>query len=489
MIDPVIRFLEKAKSNPDHPAVVHEAESITYGELGSRAARIASSISSRHENPRVLIYLPKGADAYAAMFGTLMAGGYYSPINIDAPAYRHVEIMHQFDPQIIITTLELLQNLSVAEIDAEIVGIENLSHNELESPLAAHELAYVIFTSGSTGQPKGVMIPRTALSHYTEWAITEMQISKGDRWSQHPNIAFDLSVLDIYGALCGGATLYPVISKKDKLLPATFIKRNKLTIWNSVPSVIDLMIKARQLTKKNLSSLRLLTFCGEPLYPRHLHAIFSAHRGVKVHNTYGPTEATVSCTLIGLTADSYTRCCDSSVALGHPIPGMEFKLIGGDSREGELVLLGEQLALGYWKNGSETEKAFTSISIGGEDRRAYRTGDWVVKRGGEYYFSGRIDSQVKIRGHRVELDEIDSTISALGFGNSCTVFVNDQLHSFIETGQSPEYLEFKSALSTRLPDYEIPAYIHTIENLPVSSNDKIDRLVLKNTIEVDNESP
>jgi D-alanine--poly(phosphoribitol) ligase subunit 1 len=157
---------------------------------------------------------------------------------------------------------------------------------------------------------------------------------------------------------------------------------------------------------------------------------------------------------------------------------MEVMLMGGSSAEGELVIFGDQLARGYWQNEAETAKAFISIPVEGVDRRAYRTGDWVTKRDGEYYFAGRIDSQVKIRGNRVELDEIDSTILKLGYGNSCTVFVNNQLHSFIETKRLPEFLEFKERLSMHLPEYEIPVYIHAIDSFPVNSNDKIDRLQL-----------
>lgn len=482
MKDPVVRFMEHVQVRPEHPAVIQETGSVTYGAIGSKARRIASAISAVCENPRVIVHLPQGADAYAAMFGALMAGGYYSPINMDAPIQRHLEILHQFRPHVVVSTKELASELPLVDIDAVFVDIDELPHDELAKPLTAHEIAYVIFTSGSTGQPKGVVIPRSAIAHYTQWAITEMQVSPDDRWSQHPNIAFDLSVLDIYGALCGGATLYPLTSKKDRLLPANFIKQHQLTIWNSVPSVIDLMTKARQVTEQNLQSLRLITFCGEPLYQRHLDAIFSANATVMVHNTYGPTEATVSCSLIRLTSDNFQDFCDNSVALGHAIAGMEFELVGGTSEEGELVLLGEQLALGYWENEPETERVFKPITIHGETKRSYYTGDWVVKRGGEYYFAGRIDSQVKIRGNRVELDEIDLNIFKLGYGKSCTVIANEQLHSFIETSDLPDYAEFKTSLSAHLPEYEIPAYIYAVKDFPRNNNDKIDRKSLVETI-------
>ena len=475
MKDPVTRFFENARARPDHPAVVQETGSVSYGELGSLARRIASALSNVSENPRVVVHLPQGADAYAAMFGTLMAGGYYSPINMDAPVHRHIEILHQFRPDAVVSTGALIADLELSDIGAAFVNIDDLPAGELAEPFKMHEIAYVIFTSGSTGQPKGVVIPRTALSHYAEWAITAMSVSPDDRWSQHPNIAFDLSVLDIYGALCGGATLYPLTSKKDRLLPANFIRQHQLTIWDSVPSVIDLMTKARQVKEENFQSLRLLTFCGEPLYQRHLDAIFSANDKVLVHNTYGPTEATVSCSLIQLTSSNYMAFCDNSVALGQPIAGMDFELIGDTDEEGELILLGEQLAIGYWQNEPETERVFKPIDINGQTRPAYHTGDWVVKRGGEYYFAGRIDSQVKIRGNRVELDEIDLCIFKLGYGKSCTVIADEQLHSFIETRNLPELAKFKEALSAHLPEYEIPSFIYPIKDFPRNNNDKIDR--------------
>ncbi len=478
MNDPVILFLENVKNNPGHLAVAGNSDNITYKTIGTLAKRIAASLANTCEYPKVAIYLQKGAEAYAAMFGTLMAGGYYTPINIDAPLRRHIDILQQFRPDIVISTDKLVSNLP--NIKFHLIDINHLTHDELTTTLPAHELAYVIFTSGSTGHPKGVMISRSALAHYTKWAINAMCITKDDKWSQHPNIAFDLSVLDIYGALCGGATLYPIISKKDKLLPAGFIKRNKLTIWNSVPSVIDLMSRIKQVTSENLTSLRLITFCGEPLYQRHLDAIFAANRNVVVHNTYGPTEATVSCTLLRLTADNYKNFCENNTALGHPIKNM--KMFIDQNNKGEIILAGPQLAKGYWMNTTETEKSFSFMTINDIKERIYRTGDTAIIKNGNYYFTGRIDSQVKIRGHRVELEEIDSTIARLKYGNSCTILENEQLHCFIETNKLPDLQKIKKTLSLYLPDYEIPEFIYGIPCLPRTQNDKIDKNELINII-------
>jgi len=472
MTDPCILFLETADRQPTHPAVIQEGRIVSYGEMRSLAARIAGALVRVRKSPRVLIYLPKSAEAYCSMFGVLMAGGYYSPINMDAPKHKHVEIFRQLIPDVVISTKDLVNALPIAESKTSFVDVEALPDTKLIEPLSVHQLAYIFFTSGSTGKPKGVMIPRAGLAHYVEWAIRAMNVSSQDRWSQHPNIGFDLSVLDIFGALCGGATLFPLTSKKDKLLPAAFIKRNKLTIWNSVPSVIDLMTRARQVSEENFDSLRLMTFCGEPLFLRHLEAIFSAKNNMIVHNTYGPTEATVSCTVIELTRQNYRSLCHSSAPLGKPIPGMEMILLGDSKAEGEIVLVGAQLAIGYWHDRDTTDKSFFMQNT---ERRAYRTGDWATIKQGEYYFSGRTDHQVKIRGNRVELDEIDAAIHRLGYGDSCTIYTGEQLHCFIEASQLPSIFEFRERLSSVLPEYAIPQHLHTIDKLPLNANDKIDR--------------
>jgi len=487
MKDPVIRFLENIHSQPLHPAVVQDSCTVNYKQIGELALRIGFAVSEICEQPRVLVHLQQGVDAYAAMFGVLIAGGYYSPTNMEAPTERHIEIIKLFKPDIILSTKKYVEHLPLAKMNVVFVDIDELPVTKLSEPLAPHDLAYVIFTSGSTGKPKGVMIPRDGLAHYVEWAINAMNITKKDRWSQQPNIAFDLSVLDIYGSLCGGATLYPLVSTKDRLLPANFIKRHQLTIWDSVPSVIDLMIRARQVTVGNFSSLRLLTFCGEPLLPRHLDAIFAANSDLMVHNTYGPTEATVSCTLIQLTADNYNDYSENSIALGSAIAGMELQLMNGiDKDEGEIVLSGPQLARGYWENNAETQKTFVEISEEFSNLRVCRTGDWAVRKGDQLYFKERIDTQVKVRGNRVELSEIDAAFFGLGFGNVCTVFVNDKLHSFLETESKLDEPELREVLAKRLPDYEIPDFMHSIKYFPRNNNDKIDRKQLIQFIGTDN---
>jgi len=480
--DPLELFLKAARENPDRPAVVSGEKTIRYAEMANRTGRLARAVRSAAPlGAQVAISLPKGAWAYAAMFGTLMAGGVYTPLNLEHPVEKQNRMLSLFKPNIIIATdsagiagLALPANCIVVTIDTLPAESAPLA------PEQPHELAYVMFTSGSTGQPKGVMISRVALAHYTAWAHKTMKITPEDRWSQHPNIAFDLSVLDIFGGLCAGACLFPVVTQKDRLLPADFIRRHRLTIWNSVPSVIDLMAKARQLTSERLLSLRLATFCGEPLLRQHLDSLFTARKDLLINNTYGPTEATVSMTHVALTVENYRDKCASSVALGEPIPGMHILLEGGDSPiEGEAIIAGPQVARGYWESPEITDLAFSKRTIGGKVLPAYRTGDWVRREGNDLYFVARIDRQIKRHGYRLELGEIDSACRDAGAAAACTVFFDEQLVTFVEGMEESLKPALQQHLATVLPNYAIPTEIRSLPTLPRTANDKINALALE----------
>ncbi len=474
-LDPLDRLITVSKRYPMQPALVENRGSVSYSTFVEHLAKIAHLITGApSSHPKVLIHLPQGYDAYASMFATLMAGGYYSCSNFSLPLERQLDQIRLFDPDVVVTSRDELIRIRAA-LGSNAITIlpgETLPEKMLMAPRKAHDLAYVMFTSGSSGKPKGVMIRRGGLANYTNWAIESMQVSVGDRWSQHPNISFDLSVLDIYGALCAGATLYPISDAKERLFLGKFIKQHQLTIWNSVPSVVSLMAQSGQLTPENMQSVRMMTFCGEPLFREHLDRIFEANPKVLVHNTYGPTEATVSCTLIRLNRENYLSACGNSVALGEPISGMDLKLANGASPdEGEIILTGIQVAAGYWQDQATTAAKF--------HKNTFRTGDWGERRNGNLYFVERIDNQVKVRGHRVELDGINAAIRGMGIGNCATIQVGEALHCFLEVAPSTDMVQLKESLAKKLTTYEMPNFFHSVDCLPRNANDKVDTLKLK----------
>lgn len=473
--DPVNLFLSQADLRPHHPAVVEGDGIITYAMMADRVRKLASQLTRFGPHPRVLIHLPQSSWAYVAMLASLMAGGYYAPANLEHPALRQRALFKLFRPDVIVSDKENGNTLYGVGREIPLVTIGHIDALALDVPRAPHELAYVMFTSGTTGTPKGVMIPRSGIAHYVNWAIPAMAVMPEDRWSQHPNIAFDLSVLDIYGALCAGATLYPLLSRQDRLMPARFIRRHRLTIWNSVPSVIDLMQRG-PLTVADLDSLRLVTFCGEPLRREHLDILFSKNQELVVHNTYGPTEATVSCTILRLTCNNYSLLCESSAAIGDPIPGMELFLIDGDGQdEGEIVLAGPQLANGYWNDPGATAGNFIQVDVAGRPMRCYRTGDKGFRRSdGALFYSSRLDRQVKLRGHRVELGEIEAVIRSLTGFPAATILCDGVVHGVLECQEPIDFASLRQQLVENLPVDCIPQRFHQIDVLPRNENDKID---------------
>ena len=480
-------FLNAAKF-AKKTSIVELGNSLSYEQFSFKVRQIAYKIfvHARSNHPRVLILIDKGSDAYASMFATLAVGGFYCPVNISIPEIRLQSIIEKFDPEIILyKKISLIINLKIRK-NIKFLDISNLTTDQFEKKTKQHKLAYVIFTSGTTGEPKGVMIKRISLFNYVMWAKKFMKISHTDRWSQHPNVGFDLSVLDIYCSLCSGSTLYPLINEKDFLFPARFINKNKLTVWNSVPSVIDIMSNDCKWKKSFIDTLRLFTFCGEPLYQTHLEKIFRIHPNVKIQNTYGPTEATVSCTAIKLTKKNYLRKIDKSVSLGLPIKNMN--LIINEKKQGgvavgEILLSGIQLSPGYWRNNNLTKKFFKKKIINKKKIRIYKTGDLGKVKKGLLYFTGRADNQLKIKGYRVELENIDATIGKINMSSACTVYNKKQLHCFLENGKYTNSNYIKKKLSIYLADYEIPKYFYFKKRLPRNHNNKIDRKALFNCLE------
>jgi D-alanine--poly(phosphoribitol) ligase subunit 1 len=481
----VNRLREIIESNPEHVAICQGSRQTTYGDFGSMIAGLATKFAATSQAPRVAICAEPCAETYASMFAAMMAGGFYVPLNANAGQSRLETAFEEIAPDVAVFSKNTLPLSVKIGYSGPIVNTEDAVSGKWPDAVSrnAHRLAYVIFTSGSTGKPKGVMVSQNALAGYACWANSAMQVSPSDRWSQHPNIGFDLSVLDIYGALLGGATLYPLNSPIDHLLPARAIGKHKLTVWNSVPSVMGMMLRSGDWSANNASSLRLLTFCGEPLLPEHLDGIFRVLPDVVVHNTYGPTEATVSCSLLQLTKDTYHRHAKNSIALGNAIEGTEFFIKDVNNyaaQSGELLIAGSQLADGYWMDSARTKESFKQISVNGREIVAYHTGDFVELDATGLYFTERKDRQVKIKGHRVELNEISSHIRKLGYIHAETFFDGTAIIALVEGEEQDDALpEISQYLESRLESYMLPRRIAFISKFPRNSNDKIDLAALK----------
>jgi D-alanine--poly(phosphoribitol) ligase subunit 1 len=470
------RFLDASAAHPQAVAISEASGDTTYRDFEARVRRFAAAFAARPQ-PRVLIALPQTADAYAAIFAASLAGGNHTPLNVQAPIAKLRRITGMLQPDFIVG-VELAGELSAEAPDAVLLDPAALPAEHFEGRGERSARAYTLFTSGSTGQPKGVPIPRAAIANYVQWIEDAIRPDPGDRFSQQPNLAFDISMTDIFGALCFGATLVPVAQEIDRLMPARFIAREKITVWNSTPSAMSLMMQARQATAANFASLRLINFCGEPLLREHLEAIFAARPDLDVNNTYGPTEATIAVTQLDLTRETYERHCGASVAIGPTIPGVSIELIGGShADEGEIAIFGDQLAEGYWEDAEKTAAAFRTVDGPDGPRRAYFTGDWAERRDGDIYFKERLDFQVKVHGHRIELDEVAAAIRAAGWPVVCVFKRGEGLSALVESraGETLDEKALRRALESRIEQFAIPESIRETERMPRNENDKLDR--------------
>jgi amino acid adenylation domain-containing protein len=354
--------------------------------------------------------------------------------------------------------------------------------------VAPDALAYLLFTSGSTGEPKGVAVTHANVRAYAGALCRLFAVNEHDRFSQMSDLSFDWSVHDLYVCWEGAACLVSV-PESAHLAPAKLVREQRLTMWASVPSAVGLMQSFHMLKPGAFPSVRASVFCGEPLPAAYADAWQRAAPNSIVENLYGPTETTVAITRYRWDgAHSPAQCRDGIVPIGWMFDGQQGRVVDADLRAarpgepGELCLAGSQVALGYWQNPAETARRFVTLPDAG-DARWYRTGDLVRQDDdGCLYYLGRLDDQIKIRGYRVELQEIDHVVRQAAHADMVMTVawpVRDGSAEGVVTfvaGSDPGGTEgVLAACRARLPDYMVPREIRFLDALPLSANGKIDR--------------
>lgn len=427
---------------------------------------------------KAIILLPQGFFAYAIIWGAYLAGVTFCPVNISNPKERIKFYIDKFQPDTIIYGELKIDFCS----SANNVSIQNVFANlKKEVPIdfyvipESENIAYVIFTSGSTGSPKGVKIKRKALNNFLKWTVSSWGIKSHDICGQFSNLGFDLSIADIFSVILCGATLVPIASKGEKLLPGNMIKKHNITFWHSVPSVVDFIEKANHIDSDMLKSLKKISFCGERLFPKQLEKLFNVIPDLIVFNTYGPTEITIFCTALRLSKDNYKNFSDNTVAIGKPIPGWNVNLENIIDGIGEIVVSGENIAEGYLEDVGGN--SFVKTLQGDTINEIYHTGDYAQIINGQMYFVGRRDSQIKYRGHRIDMSEIDFQLREFGCTSSITTYFNSKIISFVMPDNFYEN-DIRNYLIKKLPEYYMPHYIIFKSTFPLNSSGKIDIKVL-----------
>jgi amino acid adenylation domain-containing protein len=509
-------FVESVNRFPSREALVVNGEGLSYLALQGLADKLSSAILQHEHNasPLVALLAHRSKTAYASILGILGAGKGYVPLNPKFPIERTRRMLALSGCDILIVATEGFQHLPKLLIGANrpltvilpnLVNAASLSadfpqHRFISSKEMADgdnfsrpevrptDTAYLLFTSGSTGQPKGVPIAQSNVRSYLQYVCDRYAVNETDRFSQEFDLTFDLSVHDMFVCWERGACLFSV-PETSVMAPAKFIREHQLTMWFSVPSIIGVLAKMRLLPAGCFPSLRYSLFCGEPLAASYAELWQEAAPNSIVDNLYGPTETTIAISHYRWKKTrSLEECVNGIVPIGWVFDGQRCSVIDAERRAvptgapGELCLNGSQVTTGYWNEPKKTAEQFVRLSPARE-MHWYRTGDMVRQdTNGCLYYLGRIDNQIKIRGYRVELQEIEAVLrracgteQIVSIGWPVENGTADGVVAFV-AGLSP--LETDRVLdycSNFLPSYMVPRKIYLCDEMPLNANGKIDR--------------
>ncbi len=482
-------FETQADQRPEAVAVVFGREQTTYAELESRANRLARHLRGRGVGRRsvVAMMLPRAIEAYSTLLGILKTGAAYVPIDPEYPADRVAYILEDSDAEALVTTADLASRHrafggAVVRVDADRDAIAAESPARLrseEAGVGGRDLCYVIYTSGSMGRPKGVMIEHRSACHLVRAEGRIFGVRPEDRVYQGSSLSFDLSVEEVWLAFHAGATLVAATPEMAHAGPdlSQLLTECGVTVLSSVPTLLAML-------KEDVPTLRLLILGGEAC-PDRVVARW-ARPGRRVVNTYGPTETTVIATYTDLSPGK-------PVTIGRAVPGYRVHLLDDGLRPvprgevGEICIGGAGVARGYVGLPERTRERFVPDPFapdGEVDARIYRTGDLGrFDTDGNIEFLGRRDAQVKLRGFRIELAEIESVLMQSDgiLAAACAVREDvpgvQQLVGYVVPGDGNPVDEkrLRSHLRDRLPAYMTPGLIETLTDLPRFPSGKLDR--------------
>jgi amino acid adenylation domain-containing protein len=515
-------FLRSCEKFPDRPAIEVASSPLSYKQLEKGARRLAATIQAKTAQggvPLTAVFAHRSPTAYAAVLGALMAGHGYVPLNRTFPIDRTRLMLERSTCRTLVVDneseaqlSELLRGLTtpmvilcpdradVTEVSAKlpahrVVGANELVEAErwLPPEVSPNAIAYLLFTSGSTGQPKGVMVTHANVLHYVDCVTTRYGFTSNDRVSQTFDLTFDLSAHDMFVAWQNGACVC-CPSQKQLIKPAAFLNDSRLTVWFSVPTTAVFMRRLGELKPGLYPHLRLSLFCGEALPVDVVRDWSLAAPNSVIENIYGPTELTIGCTAYRWNSQtSLDECEHGIVPIGEPFEDMEALIVDEDLREvpagdqGELIMTGPQLSKGYWCDEEKTKRAFVAVT--GRKGSYYRTGDRVRRSAPDkpLIYLGRLDNQIKVLGHRVELGEVEAVVKSLSGVDAVVALAwpngsnADGIELFLEAEKFDTETLMKQ-LKTKLPYYMVPRRIQTLPRFPLTSNGKYDRKALQATV-------
>jgi len=503
-VNSAVLFLENAaKTHGGRIALKSEKGAMTYAQLRDSSHSVGTALLSLQPklastiNP-VLVLLDKGIDTVTAFMGVLYSGNPYVPLDYEIPIARLEKILDNLSPKFIITDETAKSKLDGAQLGgAEVLIFSELASAKPDGDKIDHAVSlvldsdpiYVMYTSGSTGVPKGVVIPHRGVIDFAHWVKNTFCITHESVMGNQAPFYFDNSVFDIYGAFSAGAALVLIPNVlfiyPDKI--PEYINESGITSIFFVPTVMINIANSGILSKVKMPNLKSVMFCGEIMPTKQLNVWRKNHPVALYANLYGPTEITDVCTYYIV-----DRPFDDSEALpiGKPCKNMGALILTDDNQlappgeTGELCIVGSALALGYWGADEITRKVFVRNPVNTSfDERMYRTGDLAFwGDDGLIRFVGRKDSQIKLRGNRIELGDIEAAVKNIdSIENACILFDEEkqELVAVVESQEAITMHKLKRQLLQRIPNYMLPSRLKVMENLPLTPNRKINRVALK----------
>ncbi len=500
-------------------------ETLSYSELSGRSNQLAHTLTRQgvHRRDRVGIFMNKCLEMPLAVHGIMKAGAAYVPIDPAAPAARLKFIIQHCGIRVLITQPSKLKILSKIIEETELdclIGIDEASDLTIRSvpwpevydassktpdsgPKTEQDLAYIMYTSGSTGEPKGIMHTHHSGLSYAKLSAETFQLYEKDILGNHSPLHFDMSTFEFFsGPLKGACTV--LIPEEYTKLPASLSKLiadEQLTIWYSVPlALIQLLLRGAMETR-DLSALRWILFGGEPFPIEYLRELMMRLPNARFSNVYGPAEVN-QCTFYHVVKPPDKN--QSSIPIGRVWANSEGLVIDPNDQPvepgttGELLIRSPTMMQGYWNREDLNQRAFYyHTPFQGYKETFYRTGDLVqLTEDGNYKYIGRKDRQIKTRGYRVELDEVEMNLVSHKQVEEAAVFsIPDTEGSTLISAavtlkdtQSVAESELMNYLKTRLPWYAVPIKINIVKEFPHTTSGKIDRRALQQQAVNSNES-
>lgn len=487
----------------DRPAFRSRSGEITYSELWEKSGKLAKYLNDKLEdNVPVMLYGHKEPEMIVSIVACIRSGHAYCPVDIGMTDERTSDIADVIGTELVLAPGEekpaLADKYTIIDKYAVNAIFEMNQEEDSDCSIEEDNDRYIIFTSGSTGKPKGVRITNNNVENYLIWARTlgrdgNDAIPEGCFFLNQAPFSFDLSVMDLYLSLSTGGTLISLDKELNNDIGAmlSFLSDNQPNYWISTPSFADLCLSAAEFSGETLSALGCFLFCGETLPVRTAAQLIKRFPAAKVINTYGPTESTVCVTSVEITEEMTEEL--EVLPIGRVKPGTSIYL---EPETNEIVIAGNTVSPGYYKDKAKTGKSFFTADIGDEKLPAYRTGDkGHFDKNGVLYYDGRIDRQIKLHGYRIELDDIEiNLMNITGVSGAAVIPISSDgkvasLAAFVvrDTGSdiSDDYSgrkHIRQELQKKLPSYMVPKRIMFVDNIPLSNNGKTDRKKLEEMI-------